>query len=125
VGALDDARAHLAKAREFHEAAQITLDLEMLNAATSAAVSSGINSKDAICLHLTGTSSKTENHAQAITELTRSGPDGSAVAQTFSRLLRLKPISQYQAGSVARTDAERAVDWADRMLEAATRVVRS
>lgn len=125
MGALDDARAHLAKAREFREAAEITLGMEMPNAATSAAVSSGINSKDAICLRLTGTSSKTENHAQAIAELTRSGPAGSAVAQTFSRLLRLKPVSQYQVGSVARADAKHAVDWATRMLEAATGVVHS
>jgi hypothetical protein len=45
---LDDARAHLAKAQEFLAAAEFTLDLDLFNAATSSAVSSGINSKDAI-----------------------------------------------------------------------------
>jgi hypothetical protein len=44
--ALSDAAAHLAKAREFLEAAELTHDLELHNAATSNAVTSGINSKD-------------------------------------------------------------------------------
>lgn len=51
---LDEARAHLAKAREFLTAAELNLDLDLFNAATSNAVISGINSKDAICLRLTG-----------------------------------------------------------------------
>jgi hypothetical protein len=56
--ALDDARAHLAKAREFLEAAELTNDLGLFNAAASSAVTSGINSKDAICLTLTGRTRK-------------------------------------------------------------------
>ena len=50
MSALDEARAHLAKAREFLEAAELTNDLQLFNAAASNAVTSGINSKDAICL---------------------------------------------------------------------------
>ena len=91
MGALDDARAHLAKAQEFLAAAELTLDLDLFNAATSSAVSSGINSKDAICLRLTGVSRKTDNHAQAVAELTQAGGVGAALTQTFSRLLRMKP----------------------------------
>jgi len=49
---VNDARAHLSKAREFLEAAEVNRDLELFNAATSAAVISGINSKDAICTTL-------------------------------------------------------------------------
>ena len=37
---LDDAAAHLAKAREVLEAAEITRDLELYNAAVSSAISS-------------------------------------------------------------------------------------
>ena len=37
MGALDDARSHLAKAREFLEAAEVTLDLGLCNAAASSA----------------------------------------------------------------------------------------
>lgn len=87
MGALDDARAHVAKAQEFLAAAEFTLDLDLFNAAASSAVSSGINSKDAICLRLTGVSRKTDNHAQAVAELAQSGGVGTALTQTFSRLL--------------------------------------
>lgn len=48
--ALSDARAHLRKAREFLEAAELNLDFELNNAATSSAVTGGINAKDAVCL---------------------------------------------------------------------------
>lgn len=34
MSSLDDARAHLAKAREFLDAARTSLDLELFNAAT-------------------------------------------------------------------------------------------
>lgn len=50
--ALHDAEAHLAKAREFLTAAESAASQDLHNAATSNAVVSGINSKDAICLRL-------------------------------------------------------------------------
>jgi hypothetical protein len=104
---LDDARAHLAKAQEFLAAAEFTLDLDLFNAATSSAVSSGINPKDAIYLRLTGVSRKTDNHAQAVAELAQADDAGAALTQTFSRLLRMKPAAQYQASSVTPADAGR------------------
>ena len=102
MGALEDARAHLAKAQEFLAAAEFTLDLDLFNAATSSAVSSGTNSKDAICLRLTGVSRKSDNHAQAVADFAQAGGVGAGLTQTFSRLLRMKPAAQYQASSVAR-----------------------
>ena len=56
----DQAQKHLSKAREFLEAAEVNRDLELNNAATSDAVISAINSKDAICLTLTGRTNKNE-----------------------------------------------------------------
>lgn len=43
MSVLDDAKSHLAKAREFLEAADIERDHELYNAAISNAVISGIN----------------------------------------------------------------------------------
>jgi len=123
MSALEDARAHLAKAREFLQAAQFNLDLELFNAATSDAVISGINSNDAICLRLTGTTRKADNHNEAVAELKAAGPAGAALAPTFSRLLKLKTKSQYQSASVAKADANKAIEWATRMLEGAEAVV--
>lgn len=122
MSALTDAKAHLAKAREFLEAAEVSNDLALYNAATSNAVTSGTNSKDAICLKLTGRTGKTENHAEAIAELKATGMVGRAQATTFDRLLRLKARSQYQTVSISATDATKAIAWAVRMLEAAVGV---
>lgn len=122
MSALTDAKAHLAKAREFLEAAALNNDLALYNAATSNAVTSGINSKDAICLKLTGRTRKTENHAEAIAELKATGFVGRAQATTFDRLLRLKAKSLYQTVSVSASDATKAIAWAVRMLEAAVGV---
>jgi hypothetical protein len=119
MSVLTDAKAHLAKAREFLEAAELSNDLGLYNAATSNAATSGINSKDAICLALTGRTGKTENHAEAIAELKATGAVGRAQAATLDRLVRLKPKSQYQAASISASDATKAIGWATRLLEAA------
>lgn len=64
--ALSDARAHLSKSREFLQAAEINRDLDLYNAATSDAVISGINSKDAVCLALIGRTRKAVEWAQRL-----------------------------------------------------------
>jgi uncharacterized protein (UPF0332 family) len=46
--ALEEAQLHLSKAREFLEAADASRDRKLYNAATSDAIISAINSKDAI-----------------------------------------------------------------------------
>ena len=113
MGPLEPARLYLAKAREFLEAAQINIELNLFNAATSNAVTSGINAKDAICSKVTGRTDKPDDHNTAIDELSRSGPDGKSVASTFRRLLNLKQKAQYQEVSIAVADAKRAVKWAE------------
>jgi len=123
MSALDDARAHLAKAREFLEAAELNNDLRLYNAASSNAVTAGINSKEAICLALTGRTDKTENHQQARAELRAAGPAGRQVEPTLTRLLKLKPKAHYQSSPVSAADAARAVEWATRMVEKAAEVV--
>ena len=117
-----DARAHLGKAKEFLEAAHASNDLQLFNAATANAVTSGIHAKDAICLTLTGGTSKAESHEEAVRELAASGPAGQALAPTLRRLLKAKTKSQYQASSVPASEATRATEWASRLLEGAQRV---
>ena len=92
MSALSDARAHLAKAREFLTAAELNLDLEFFNVAASNAVISGINSKDAVCMRLTGTTAKTENHAAGIAELRAAG--GHCVAQPLLEVPEVAPPAE-------------------------------
>lgn len=123
MSAPDEARAHLRKAKEFLEAAESSAELELFNAATSSAVTSGINSKDAICLALTGKTAKTENHTNALRELVAAAPSMATHATLLGRLLKLKNKSQYQASDVARSDAIKALDWAAKLVAAASRAV--
>lgn len=125
MNALQKALSHLAKADEFLQAAEISLASALFNAATSDAVVSGINAKDAICLKLTGTTGKADRHGSAVDELSRTGQLGRDLAPTLSRLLQLKTKSQYQSATVAQIDAVRAVEWARRLRDAATGILRS
>lgn len=124
VDCLNEARLHLAKAREFLHAAEASRDLGLDNAAASDAVISAINTKDAICLALTGRTGKSDNHGQAVDELKRAGPAGAGLATTLSRLLNLKTRSQYASRSVSTADAGRAVEWAARMHTGTEAVIR-
>lgn len=125
MGALEKARAHLAKARQFLDAAELKLDADLYDAAASAAVSAGINAKDAICLRLVGQTTKGENHKRAAGELARAGQAGKELELTFARLLGLKTTAQYQAASIARGEAVKVVEWAARMVDGAGRVISS
>lgn len=121
----EEAQAHLAKAREFLDAAELELAADLFTAAGSSAVLAGINAKDAICLGLTGRTRKSEDHRAAVPELAAAGPAGKALESTFRRLLALKTSAQYQAAPVSRTDATKAVEWATRMVNAARDVASS
>jgi uncharacterized protein (UPF0332 family) len=130
VSGLAEARAHLAKAREFLDAAELSLEVDLYNAATSNSAISGINSKDATCLRLTGTTAKSENHSAAIAELKSAGAGGpnepttKQMATNLGRLLKLKGKSQYQTIDIARSDAMKAFSWAQKLLEDASGIVR-
>lgn len=123
MSALSDGRAHLRKAREFLDAAELSLDADLYNAATSSAVTSGINAKDAVCLALTGTTGKSENHLDAVAELRAAGQASRSLAPTLGRLLKLKNKSQYQTVDVARADAVKAVGWATTLVDGASGIV--
>lgn len=123
MSALSDARAHLRKAREFLEAAELNMECDLYNAATSSAVTSGINAKDAICLALTGKTGKSDNHSDAVVELRAAGPATKSLATTLGRLLKLKNKSQYQTLDVARADAAKALEWATALVEGAAGIV--
>ncbi len=120
MSALADARAHLREAEEFLDAAELSRDTGWFNAATASAVTSGVNSKDAMCLALTGKTTRSDDHGDAVAELRAAGSSTRPHATTLGRLLKLKSRAQYQAADVAQADARKAVVWARRLLEGAT-----
>jgi len=122
---LHDAKAHLVKAQEFLAAAESEVSAERYNAATSNAVLSGINSKDAICLKLTGATGKGDDHKSAVPELERAGKAAAVLAPALERLLKLKTRAQHQTTSMAKKDAESAVRWASQLYEATVGIVNA
>ena len=125
MGALEEAHAHLRKAEQFLTAAEVNQHLALFDAATSNAVSSGIDAKDAICLKLTGRTNKADRHEDAVKELKAAGTKAAALAQTFERLLALKKKSQYQAAATTGAAATKAVERAHRMYDGAKEIVTS
>lgn len=120
-----DARAHLMKAREFLEAAEVELAGALYTASTSSSVLAGINAKDVICLRTTGRTGKSDDHRSAVVELAASGPAGRDLESTFRRLIALKTRSQYTAGPMSAADAQKAFGWATRMAQAAADAMAS
>lgn len=116
---LEVARGHLAKAEEFLAEAASALHSRHPNVATSNAVIAGINAKDAICLTLVGTTSKPEDHRQAVPELRKAGKAGADLSSTLDRLLKPKTRAQYQSLPMAQKDAEVAVRQANQLVAGA------
>lgn len=130
MSVLDDAKIHLAKAREFLEAADVERDHELYNAAISNAVISGINSKDAICLTLTRTTMKSKNHVDAVGELEAAGAMTQHASTTgrlaglLELLLAMKTRAQYAPYRFTHDDAVTAIEQAQKLLDGATTIVR-
>lgn len=104
-----DATGHLAKAREFLDAAAAAHAAGQHSAAASSAVVAGINAKDTICMVLTATTGKSEDHCVASTELRRAGPLGAGCANDLDRLLSIKSRVRYQSAPTSATDSAKAV----------------
>lgn len=117
-----DATARLEDARAFLKAAET---IDMLHDAESyadviatLAVHGGIAASDAFCLLALGRSSKSGNHADAVSVLKTAGGDTASL----SRLLGEKTKAGYNARSLTRTKAAKCVEWGDKLLDAAERI---
>ena len=103
---LNYARRYLAKASEYLETAQDSLDLERLTAAAGNAIHAGISAKDAMVTALTGATAKSKDHAKAAAELRRyltGRPDATAAEKAMRELISVKGDVEY--GTKAPTSA--------------------
>lgn len=116
AGTSDAAASKLEKAAEFLLMAEFALDGECFDAATSLAVSSGVNSGDALCLARLGVLPAGQDHDDAARLLRKNG-FGQA-STLLGRLLGVKSKAQYSVARCVKGDAENAVKRAERMLAA-------
>ncbi len=117
-----DAIAHCDQAGEYLRAAEHSLEIGDLNAATGTAIDAGINAADAVAGINLGRRWKGA-HEQASRFVAGAGVDGRDVAKELRRLLPLKTQSQYSAARVSLTKATSSVDAARRAVAIARRVV--
>jgi len=119
------AKQYLDKAEEFLASAKDDLGQRRMIAATSSAVHAAINASDVVSGIRSGQRSAGESHGHALELLKKSGADGVALAKDLSRLVALKPKAEYDPADIAPGTARQAVEWADRCVEIALRVLAS
>lgn len=119
------AKQYLDKAEEFLASAKDDLGQRRMIAATSSAVHAAINASDVVSGIRSGQRSAGESHGHALELLKKSGADGVALAKDLSRLVALKPKAEYDPADIAPGTARQAVEWADRCVEIARRVLAS
>jgi hypothetical protein len=125
TGGRSEARAHLGEAHEFLNAARAALDAGWHNAATSSAVSAGINARDALCFAMVGRATAADDHRSAVAELRSLGKVGAEPGNALDRLLGLEDRAQHDRRSVGATEAQAAVRRASILVQAAERALTS
>jgi hypothetical protein len=117
-----DARAYLAKASAWLEAAEESLQARRWDVGGGSAVTAGINACDALTGALVGQRAGGE-HNEAVDLLTEAGDDGRTAARQLSQLLRVKTPAQYDPAPLPEVDAVKAVELARRLVDRATQVL--
>lgn len=110
-----DARAYLAKASAWLQAAEENLEAGRWD------VTAGINACDALSGALLGQRAGGE-HTEAVDLLNGAGDDGRQAARQLSQLLRYKTPAQYDPAPMPEGDATKAVVLARRLVDRAAQV---
>jgi hypothetical protein len=119
------ARAYVAKADEYLDAAEHELQAGRAIAATSLAIHAGINAADAVCGLRLGRRAAGQDHDEVLALLRTAGPDGHSAAKGLARLLPMKTRAEYEPDEISKSDATKAVDRARRIVTMARRVAVS
>ena len=116
-----DARAYLAKASAWLEAAEDNLRARRWDVAAGSAVTAGVNASDAITGSLLGQRAGGE-HSEALDLLTQAGEDGRTAARQLSQLLAFKAPAQYDPAPLSEKDSVKAVELGRRLVERAAQL---
>lgn len=112
---------YLTKARQFLQAAQVSLESGSFIAATGNAVHAGINAADTIAASTVGAVWRGE-HSQSADFLDKAGAAGKQAARQLRRLLPLKTRAEYDPVPVRATEARAALVAAERLVASAEAV---
>jgi hypothetical protein len=113
-----EAAAYQAKAKNWLESARQNLVAERWDVAAGSAVTAGVNACDALSGALLGQRAG-GGHAEAAVLLSTAGEEGKQASRQLSQLLRFKAPAQYDPLPIAESDARKAVELADRIVQRA------
>ena len=116
-----DARAYLAKASAWLQAAEENLQAGRWDVAAGSAVTAGMNACDSLSGSLLGQRAGGE-HTEAVDLLNGAGDDGRQAARQLSQLLRYKTPAQYDPAPMPQRDATKAVELARRLVDRAAQL---
>lgn len=124
---LNHAKAFLKKSEEYLASAEDSFAAERFTPAAGDAIHAGISAKDAIVTALTGSTTKSKDHATAIKEL-RPALGKRAEAPTAEKALRelvaAKGVVEYSTALMTSSKTEPLVRRARSLVELAIQVVR-
>jgi hypothetical protein len=112
------------KALQFRDAARTIREFaddeaEIGDAFVTLCVHAGIAAADTICCEALGHHAQGDDHAQAVTELSRVTPGGEKLGSDLRLLLQMKPRAEYGPIPVTAEQRKRAWRRAERLIEAA------
>lgn len=122
----NEARAHVRHAHDFLDGARTNLEFGNLRAAGSDAILAGVRAKDAICMALTGSTSKSEDHRRAVRELTTAlgkRPETPNAERALTELVAFKTPIQYSNQRIEITRVTALVRRAETLVQLADEIV--
>lgn len=126
-----EAQAHrrLGHARSFLEVAELAADvsdpnLEYGSVAASVAILAGIAAADAVCCHVLGRRSRSDDHRDAEALLREVTPGGKRAAPQLRKLITLKDAAHYGFVSVTTPQLKQSIRQAQRLVEFAENVLQ-
>ena len=124
---MNHARNFLRKAQEYLAAAEDSLAAGRNTPAAGDAIHAGITAKDAIVTALTGTTSKSKNHAAAAGELRQAlgkRSEAPVAERALRELISAKSDVEYGVALVTAAKAEPLVRRAKALVDLAVQIVR-
>lgn len=121
------ARTFLKKAEEYLASAEANLTAKRFTPAAGDAIHAGISAKDAILTVLTGSTTKSKEHAAAAKELRQAlskRPDAPAAEKALRELIATKGDVEYGTNLVSASRAEPLVGRSRTLVELAVGIVR-
>lgn len=121
------AKAFLKKAAEYLASAEDNLELERFTPAAGDAIHAGISAKDAILAVLTGSTTKSKDHAAAAKELGRAlapRPDAATTERALRELIAAKADVDYGTALITVAKADPLVRRARNLVDLAVEIVR-